>query len=78
MADRLRAAGIGTQLHYIPIYHHSLYRRLGFGPETASTTPNTERYYETALSLPMYPALTDADIERVGAEIQRLLEERVV
>ena len=78
MADRLRAAGIGTQLHYIPIYHHSLYRRLGFGPETALHCPNTERYYETALSLPMYPALTDADVERVGAEIQRLLEERVV
>jgi dTDP-4-amino-4,6-dideoxygalactose transaminase len=75
MADRLREAGIGTQLHYIPIYHHSLYRELGFGAETAASCPNAERYYATALSLPMYPGLSDADVERVGAELCRWLEE---
>jgi dTDP-4-amino-4,6-dideoxygalactose transaminase len=77
MADRLREAGIGTQLHYIPIYHHSLYRGLGFGEETAAACPNAERYYATALSLPMYPGLTDADVERVGAEVSRWLEEPI-
>jgi dTDP-4-amino-4,6-dideoxygalactose transaminase len=77
MAEGLREAGIGTQLHYIPIYHHSLYRELGFGPEVDARCPNAERYYETALSLPMFPALTDADVERVGAEIQRLLEQPI-
>jgi dTDP-4-amino-4,6-dideoxygalactose transaminase len=75
VAERLRDAGIGTQLHYIPIYHHSLYASMGFGAEDAERCPNAERYYETALSLPMYPGLTDADVERVGAEIQLLLEE---
>jgi dTDP-4-amino-4,6-dideoxygalactose transaminase len=75
MADRLREAGIGTQLHYIPIYHHSLYRSLGFGREDAARCQNAERYYETALSLPMYPALTDADVDRVGREVKQLLAE---
>ena len=69
--------GIGTQLHYIPIYRHSLYRELGYGPRGDARCPNAERYYETALSLPMFPGITDADIERVGAEIERLLEEPV-
>jgi dTDP-4-amino-4,6-dideoxygalactose transaminase len=77
MAERLREAGIGTQLHYIPIYHHSSYASLGFGAEDAARCPNAERYYETALSLPMYPGLSNADVERVGAEVQRLLAEPV-
>jgi dTDP-4-amino-4,6-dideoxygalactose transaminase len=73
MAQGLRAAGIGTQLHYIPIYHHSLYRKLGHGAADAARCPNAERYYETALSLPMYPGLTDADVERVAGDVRRLL-----
>jgi perosamine synthetase len=73
MAQGLRAAGIGTQLHYIPIYHHSLYRELGHGAADAARCPNAERYYETALSLPMYPGLTDPDVERVAGDVRRLL-----
>ena len=73
MAQGLRDVGIGTQLHYIPIYHHSLYRALGYGAADAARCPNAERYYETALSLPMYPGLTDADVERVAGDVRRLL-----
>ena len=73
VAEGLREAGIGTQLHYIPIYHHSLYRAFGYGDVDSSRCPNTERYYSTALSLPMFPGLTDADVERVAGEVRRLL-----
>jgi dTDP-4-amino-4,6-dideoxygalactose transaminase len=62
--DGLRERGIGTQLHYIPIYRHSLYRSLGYGDDP-SRYPNTERYYEQALSLPMFPAMRPADVHRV-------------
>lgn len=72
MYRQLREAGIGTQLHYIPIYRHALYRSLGYGDEVARH-PNTERYYASALSLPMFPGLSDADVERVAAELIRLL-----
>jgi perosamine synthetase len=73
MSQRLREAGIGTQLHYIPIYAHSLYRSLGYGDAEAARCPNAERYYETALSLPMYPGLTQRDVERVARELTALI-----
>lgn len=63
--DRLREKGIGTQLHYIPIYRHSLYRSLGYGDDPGRF-PNTERYYEQALSLPMFPGMGPADVRRVA------------
>jgi perosamine synthetase len=69
--DGLRERGIGTQLHYIPIYRHSLYRSLGYGDDP-SRFPNTERYYEQALSLPMFPGMTPADVRRVVDAIASL------
>lgn len=74
VAEGLRGAGIGTQLHYIPIYQHSLYATLGYGEADAARCPSAERYYETALSLPMYPGLGDDDVDRVVRELRRLLE----
>ncbi|MES2911981.1 MAG: UDP-4-amino-4,6-dideoxy-N-acetyl-beta-L-altrosamine transaminase [Pseudomonadota bacterium] len=55
--ERLRTAGIGVNLHYIPVYHHPYYATSGFN---ASDFPEAERYYAEAISLPMYPALTEA------------------
>jgi perosamine synthetase len=72
--EGLREAGIGTQLHYIPIYRHGLYRELGYAGE-AERCRHAERYYEQALSLPMFPEMRPADVERVAAELERLLAE---
>jgi dTDP-4-amino-4,6-dideoxygalactose transaminase len=60
--DELRAAGVGVQVHYVPIYRHPIYRNLGITP---AEFPETERAYAGLLSLPLYPALTDADQHRV-------------
>ena len=60
--DSMRAAGIGVQVHYVPIYRHPLFAPMGAAP---SDYPETERAYEGLLSLPMYPALTDAQQVRV-------------
>ena len=65
MYDGLRERGIGTQLHYIPIYRHTLYRSLGYGDDP-SRFPNTERYYEQALSLPIFPSMSRDDVRRVA------------
>jgi len=75
MAERLRERGVGTQLHYIPIPLHGLYRRLGHGEAAMAALPNTQAYYEQALSLPMYPGLSDADVRRVATAVRELLEE---
>jgi UDP-4-amino-4,6-dideoxy-N-acetyl-beta-L-altrosamine transaminase len=69
--EGLRAAGIGVQVHYIPIYRFPYYRdTLGYPQDTC---PHAEDYYASAISLPMYPSLGRKDVERVVAELRRLL-----
>jgi perosamine synthetase len=69
--DGLRAAGIGVQVHYIPVYRLPYYRdQLGY-PQDAF--PESERYYAGAISLPMFPALADSDVERVVDTLKGLL-----
>ncbi len=70
--DEMRAAGIGVQVHYVPIYRHPLYRDLG---ASASEFPETERAYAGLLSLPLYPSLTDGDQDRVVSALRRALHE---
>lgn len=64
--ERLRVAGIGVNLHYIPVYHHPYYAHQGFNP---SDFPEAEKYYAEAISLPMFPALTQSQQREV---VQRL------
>ena len=71
MFHALRQAGIGTQLHYIPIPCHGLYRSLGY---TMDSLPESQAYYEQALSIPMYPGLSDDDLSRVSSEIRTLMQ----
>ena len=54
--ERLRMNGIGVNLHYIPVYRQPYYARMGFNP---SDFPEAERYYAEAISLPIYPSLTE-------------------
>lgn len=54
--DRLRLAGIGVNVHYIPVHTQPVYRRLGFA---LGDFPEAERYYAAAISLPIYFTLTD-------------------
>lgn len=68
--DGLRAAGIGVNVHYIPVHTQPHYRRLGFAP---GQCPVAEAYYAQAVSLPMFPTLTDAQQGEVIAALHRLL-----
>jgi perosamine synthetase len=66
MAD-LRSCGIGTQVHYIPVHLHPYYRqRFGTGP---GLCPVAEAAYERILSLPIFPGMTDSDVDRVIATV---------
>jgi dTDP-4-amino-4,6-dideoxygalactose transaminase len=58
----LRAAGIGVNLHYIPVHLQPFYRQLGFAD---GDFPEAERYYRQAMSLPLYPDMTDEQQEQV-------------
>ena len=60
---RLREQGVGSQVHYIPVYRQPYYAaRYGLDP---AAFPVAESYYGGCLSLPFYPALTDEDVEHV-------------
>jgi UDP-4-amino-4,6-dideoxy-N-acetyl-beta-L-altrosamine transaminase len=64
--DALREAGIGVNLHYIPVYRQPYYRDLGFGQ---GHCPNAEAYYAEAISLPMYPTLSGEEQQQVIAAV---------
>ena len=65
--ERLRVNGIGVNLHYIPVYRQPFYARQGFIP---GDFPEAESYYGQAISLPMYPGLTDEQQQEV---VRRLI-----
>ena len=60
--ESMRAAGIGMNLHYIPVYRQPYYEGLGF---KAGHCPVAEQYYAEAISLPMYPSLTEEQQDQV-------------
>jgi len=69
--QELRDRGVGTQVHYIPVHTQPFYRRR-FGYKDGDF-PHAEAYYERALSLPLFPAMTDDDVERVIQAVQSVV-----
>lgn len=70
--ELLHQRGIRVQVHYIPVYMHPFYRRLGFRP---GLCPQAEDYYKRCLTLPLFPSMRDQDVRRVVAEIRSVLSE---
>ncbi len=66
----LRDAGIGVNLHYIPIYRQPYYLRMGF---RAKDYPQAEKYYAEAISLPIYPALPAQQQNHVIRALKQVL-----
>ncbi|HQT03056.1 MAG: UDP-4-amino-4,6-dideoxy-N-acetyl-beta-L-altrosamine transaminase [Thiotrichales bacterium 32-46-8] len=68
--DALRAANIGVNVHYIPVYWQPYYRQLGF---ERGLCPNAENYYQRAISIPMYSGLSDEDQSKVVNRLATIL-----
>lgn len=66
--DELRAGGILVNLHYMPVYLQPYYRKLGFEP---GLCPNAESYYAEAISLPMFPTLSEEQQDQVIAAVRK-------
>ncbi|HEY4977936.1 MAG TPA: DegT/DnrJ/EryC1/StrS aminotransferase family protein [Candidatus Acidoferrum sp.] len=65
--EELKARGIGTSVHFIPLHLHPLYQNtLGYRP---GQFPNAETRFEHSLSLPIYPSLTADEVERVASAL---------
>lgn len=69
MMKGLRERGIGTQVHYLPLHLQPYYRRR-YGDRDL---PGAERYYSRALSLPLFPAMEAADVDRVVTALTELI-----
>lgn len=66
----LRARGIGTQVHYIPVTDQPVYQRRGC---STASYPHAQAYYEEALTLPLYYALSDAQRAQVVTALRELV-----
>jgi dTDP-4-amino-4,6-dideoxygalactose transaminase len=63
-AERLAEAGIGTSVHFIPVHHLPYFRNL-LGLEACGELSAADQIFPRLLSLPMFPGLTDSDVDRV-------------
>ena len=71
MIEELKARGIGTSVHFIPIHYHPYYQQtLGW---KQGDFPNTDRLFAGLLSLPLFPRMTDADTARVSDAVEEII-----
>jgi UDP-4-amino-4,6-dideoxy-N-acetyl-beta-L-altrosamine transaminase len=70
--DSLREAGIGVNVHYIPVHLQPFYRAMGFAP---GDFPEAEGYYAEAISLPLYPTLSEAQQDQVVDALRAALQQ---
>ena len=68
--DALRAENIYSQVHYLPVYWHSYYEKLGYGK---GICPNAERFYHEVMSLPLHYGMTDRDVEDVILAVRKIV-----
>ena len=69
--EALRAAGIGVNVHYMPVHLQPDYLKLGF---TAGDFPIAEAYYARAITLPLYPDLSDKDQQFIVTTLKAALQ----
>ena len=63
----LRERGVGVQVNYVPAYWHPVFADLGY---RRGMCPNAETYYAQQISLPLFPDLTDSDVDRVAGLVR--------
>lgn len=69
--ERMRAAGIGVQVNYLPVYWHPVFEDLGY---RRGMCPVAEQFYREELSLPLFPDLTDSEQDRVVETLISILQ----
>ncbi len=69
--DAMAAENICCNVHYIPVYWHPYYEKLGY---KKGLCPNAEKLYEEMMSLPIYYSLTDRDVDDVIMAVRKLVD----
>ena len=68
--DAMHAENIKVQVHYIPIYYHSYYEKLGY---RKGLCPHAEKLYDEIMSLPLFYAMTEQDVEDVIHAVKKII-----
>lgn len=66
----LRNENIGVNVHYIPVYLQPFYKKLGY---QTGVCPNAETYYDTVITLPLFPRMTESDVADVITAVKRYM-----
>ena len=69
--DAMSAENVQCQVHYVPVYWFPYYRHLGY---EKGLCPNAEKIYEGIMSIPLYPKMTDQDVEDVIHAVTKIVE----
>lgn len=73
--NALAAENVQPQVHYVPVYWFPHYQKLGF---QEGCCPVAEKVYEGIMSIPLYPAMTDQDVEDVILAVKKVVEQYAV
>jgi len=68
--EHLRLVGIGVNVHYLPVYCQPYYRKLGY---SQTECPQAEAYYNSAITLPLFPKMSDEDAALVVKTVKESL-----
>lgn len=68
--DKLKQLGIGVNVHYIPVYKHPYYQNNGYNKIACA---NAENYYKHTISIPIFPKMTDEEVDYVINEIKNII-----
>ena len=69
--DALYAENVCPQVHYLPVYWHGYYQKLGY---EKGLCPEAEKLYEEIMSIPLYPSLSDDDIKDAISAVKKVIE----
>jgi dTDP-4-amino-4,6-dideoxygalactose transaminase len=72
MFKRLRSKGLRVQVHYIPVYLQPYYQKSGY---KRGLCPAAEDFYAREISIPLYPVLSDEDVQYVADVVSKVLTE---
>lgn len=70
VCEALHAENIGVNVHYIPVYLHPYYQKLGYN---RGSCPEAERLYQEMITLPLFPKMTDQDVDDVVTAVRKVL-----
>lgn len=69
--DAMEAENVRCQVHYVPVYWFPYYQKMGY---KRGLCPNAEKLYQGIMSIPLYPRLTDQDVESVIQAVMKIVE----